>query len=99
MTRRVPELHRAVPEALCEIHPEDANAAGIKEGDWVIVKSRRGETKVKATLKGRGKPPKGYLYVPFFAEETMINDNVLDAYCPISKQPDFKKCAVRLLKE
>lgn len=98
MTRRVPELHRAVPEALCEVHPEDANAVGIKEGDWVIVKSRRGETKVKATLKGRGKPPKGYLYVPFFAEETMINDNVLDAYCPISKQPDFKKCAVKLVK-
>ncbi|OIJ15764.1 molybdopterin oxidoreductase [Anaerobacillus arseniciselenatis] len=98
MTRRVPELHRAVPEALCEIHPDDAKAIGIQDMDWVIVKSRRGETKVKATTTGRGKPPKGYVFVPFFAEETLINDTTLDAYCPISKQPDFKKSAVKIMK-
>lgn len=98
MTRRVPELHRAVPEAFCEIHPEDAEAAGISEGDMIVVKSRRGETKVKATLRGRGNPPKGYLFVPFFAEEVLINDTTLDAYCPISKQPDYKKCAVKIEK-
>ncbi len=98
MTRRVPELHKAMPEAFCEIHPEDAESLGIKNKDWVIVKSRRGETKVKAVINGRGKPPKGLVYVPFFAEETLINDTTLDAYCPISKQPDFKKCAVKVIK-
>jgi len=98
MTRRVPELHRAVPEAFCEVHPDDAETLGISEGDMVKVKSVRGETEVRATLKGRGKPPKGYLYVPFFAEETMINNVTLDAYCPISKQPDYKKCAAKLEK-
>ncbi|SDZ37382.1 nitrate reductase NapA [Evansella caseinilytica] len=98
MTRRVPELHRAVPEAFCEIHPDDAAAIGIQDNDWVIVKSRRGEVKVKATTTGRGNPPKGLVYVPFFAEETLINNVTLDAYCPISKQPDYKKCAVQVAK-
>ncbi|EKN63995.1 periplasmic nitrate reductase subunit NapA apoprotein [Schinkia azotoformans MEV2011] len=98
MTRRVPELHRAVPEAFCEIHPETAAELGIKEGDWVKVVSRRGECKVKATMQGRGKPPKNLVFVPFFAEETLINLVTLDAYCPISKQPDYKKCAVKIVK-
>lgn len=98
MTRRVPELHRAVPEAFCEIHPETAAELGIKDGDWVKVVSRRGECKVKATTQGRGKPPKNLVYVPFFAEETLINLVTLDAYCPISKQPDYKKCAVKIVK-
>lgn len=98
MTRRVPELHRAVPEALCEIHPEDAAAMGIKTDDWVKVISRRGEVKVKVTTSGRGTPNKGSVYVPFFAEEVLINLVTLDAYCPISKQPDYKKCAVRIEK-
>ncbi|MBP2239770.1 nitrate reductase NapA [Cytobacillus eiseniae] len=98
MTRRVPELHRAVPEALCEIHPEDAQALGIQNGDMVKVISKRGECEVKATTKGRGNPPKGLVYVPFFAEETLINLVTLDCYCPISKQPDYKKCAVKIVK-
>ncbi|WP_253701254.1 molybdopterin dinucleotide binding domain-containing protein [Bacillus sp. FJAT-29814] len=72
MTRRVPELHKAFPEALCEIHPDDAAALGIKTGDMIRVVSRRGEVNVKATTKGRGNPPKGLVYVPFFAEETLI---------------------------
>lgn len=98
MTRRVPELHKAVPEALCEIHPEDMASLGIKENDWIKLVSRRGECKVKATTKGRGIVPKGYLFVPFFAEEILINLVTLDAYCPISKQPDYKKSAVRIEK-
>jgi nitrate reductase (cytochrome) len=98
MTRRVPELHRAVPEALCEIHPEDAKSLGIKDGEMVKVISRRGEVAVKATTKGRGNPPKGLIFVPFFAEETLINLVTLDCYCPISKQPDYKKCAVKVVK-
>ena len=98
MTRRVPELHKAFPEALCEIHPDDAKEMGIKTGDMVKVISRRGEVKVKATTTGRGNPPKGLIYVPFFAEETLINLVTLDCYCPISKQTDFKKCAVKIVK-
>lgn len=98
MTRRVPELHRAVPEALLEIHPEDAEAMGIQSGDMCKVISRRGEVVIRSTTRGRGKPPKGLVYMPFFAEETLINLVTLDCYDPISKEPDYKKCAVKIVK-
>ena len=45
---------------------------------------------------GRGRPPQGTLFVPFFDESYLINLVTLDAMDNISKQPDYKKCAVRL---
>ncbi len=36
------------------------------------------------------------VFVPFFDETKLINFVTLDAYCPMSKEPDYKKCAVRL---
>ena len=61
-------------------------------------KSRRGEIVTKAELGGRNTVPKGVVFVPFFDESVLINLVTLDAYDPISKQPDFKKCAVRIEK-
>jgi nitrate reductase (cytochrome) len=98
ITRRVPELNRAVPFAPVWINPEDAKALGIVAGDRVRVKSRRGEITTKAELGGRNTAPKGVVFVPFFDESVLINLVTLDAYDPISKQPDFKKCAVRIEK-
>lgn len=98
MTRRVPELHRAVPEALCEMNPEDAKALGVNSGDMVRITSRRGDVVIRVSTAGRFSPPKGLVFAPFFAEETLINDVTLDCYDPISKEPDFKKCAVKIEK-
>ena len=98
ITRRVLELHRAVPFAPVWINPEDAGILGIKTGDPVRVQSRRGEIVTKAELGGRNTVPKGVVFVPFFDENVLINLVTLDAYDPISKQPDFKKCAVRIEK-
>ena len=36
--------------------------------------------------------------MPFFDESRMINELTLDAFDPISKEPDYKKCAVRVEK-
>ncbi len=44
----------------------------------------------------RGRPPQGTVFVPFFDESLLINLLTLDAMDNISKQPDYKKCAVRL---
>ncbi len=96
MTRRVPQLHRAVPRAYVEVHPDDATAAGIADGMKVRIVSRRGSVQLPARVGGRGRPARGNLFVPFFDESVPINDVTLDAYCPISKEPDYKKCAVRL---
>jgi nitrate reductase NapA len=98
MTMRVPQLRGAMPNAYCEVNPADAAAAGIANGDDIIVSTRRGDIKLTAWLNGRGRPPKGSLFVPFFDEKRLINLITLDAYCPISKEPDYKKCAARIRK-
>ena len=96
MTRRVAQLHQAMPEAYVEINRADASELGVKHGDTVRVKSRRGELELRAEVDGRGKPPRGSVFVPFFDEARLINRVTLDAMDNISKEPDFKKCAVRI---
>ncbi|RMH13073.1 MAG: periplasmic nitrate reductase subunit alpha [Gemmatimonadetes bacterium] len=96
MTRRIPVLHRAVPEAYVEIHEDDARALGVRDGQRVRLVSRRGEMEIVARINGRGLPPRGQVFVPFFDEDRRVNVLTLDAFCPISKQPDYKKCAVRV---
>jgi nitrate reductase (cytochrome) len=98
MTMRVPPLRRSMPHAYIEIHPDDATAMQVKSGDKVTVTSRRGELTLPAWIKGRGQPPKGSVFVPFFDERLMINLVTKEYHDPFSKQPDFKKCAVRLRK-
>ncbi len=98
MTRRVPELHRAVPNAVCWIHPKDAEAKGLKRNDLVWVESRRGKVKVRLETGGRNKMPRGMIYVPWFDEGVLINKVTLDATCPQSKETDYKKCSVKIYK-
>ena len=98
MTRQVEELNRAMPEALLDMNPADAQRMGINDGDMVKLTSRWGEVEIKASLAGRTVPPEGYLFAPFFAEETLINLVVQETYCPLSKEPDFKKTCVRVEK-
>ena len=96
MTMRVPELFRAVPEALCYMHPEDASKRGFKQGGVIWIESRRGKVKARVETRGRNRPPVGLVFVPWFDEKVFINKVCLDHTCPISKQTDFKKCAVKL---
>ncbi|MGL5632666.1 MAG: nitrate reductase catalytic subunit NapA [Azovibrio sp.] len=98
MTRRVPELHRSVPEAVVFMHPDDAKKRGIQRGMKVKVTSRRGEIQLRVETKGRNKPPVGLVFIPFFDEGKLVNKLVLDATCPISKETDFKKCAVKIVR-
>jgi len=96
MTMRVPELYRAVPEALCYMHPEDAKKYGVKQGQLAWVESRRGKVKARVETRGRNRPSKGLVFVPWFDEKVFINKVCLDATCPQSKQTDYKKCAVKI---
>ena len=87
MTRRVPELHRAVPAALLFMHPKDAEARGLERGTtW------RGSSRAAARSRlrrGNGGPLRACraasVYVPWFDEGVFINKVTLDATCPISK--------------
>ncbi|MFO1522111.1 MAG: molybdopterin-dependent oxidoreductase [Kiritimatiellia bacterium] len=98
MTMRIPQLKRSMPAAYVEVHPEDAAAAGIRSGDPVLIESRRGSLTLPAWVGGRGSPAKGGVFVPFFDERLLINAVTLEAHDPFSKQPDYKKCAVRIRK-
>jgi nitrate reductase NapA len=96
MTQRVDELHQAVPDALVYMHPDDARELKARRGSVVKVISRRGEMQARIETRGRNKPPKGLIFVPFFDANKLINKVTLDATDPISKQTDFKKCAVKI---
>ncbi len=98
MTRRVPELSRAMPAAYIELNPDDASELDIRNGDMLKVESRRGAIQIQAWIAGRGWPPKGTVFIPFFDETRMANDLTLDAIDPFSKQPDYKKSAVKITK-
>ncbi len=98
MTRRVPELHRAVPTAQVFVHPDDAKTRGLKRQDIVWLESRRGKIKAVVETQGRNRMLKGMVFVPFFDEGVFVNKLTLDATCPLSKETDFKKCAVKMYK-
>jgi hypothetical protein len=68
----------------------------LETGDKVRIRSRRGSIELPVWLRGRSTCPEGTVFVPFFDETKLINEVTLDAYCPMSKEPDYKKCAVKL---
>jgi nitrate reductase NapA len=98
MTRRVQELNRAAPSAVLYMHPKDAESRGIKRNDTVWIESRRGKIKLVVDTKGRNQMPRGSVFAAFFDESLLINKLVLDAVDPISRETDFKKCAVKVFK-
>ena len=98
MTRRVPELHRAFPNAVVFMHPDDARKLGLRRGDPVKLQSRRGEVVTRVETRGRNKPPQGLVFMPWFDASQLVNKLTLDATCPISRETDFKKCAVKVVK-
>lgn len=96
MTRRVPELHRAFPNAVLYMHPEDAQERDLRRGTSIKIMTRRGEVETTVETRGRNKPPKGSVYMPWFDASQLTNKLTLDATCPISKETDFKKCACKV---
>ena len=98
MTRRVPELYRAFPDAVIYMHPDDAKARGLRRGLAAKVVSRRGEMEARIETRGRNRVPKGLIFVPWFDASRLINKVTLDATDPLSKETDYKKCAVKVVK-
>jgi nitrate reductase NapA len=96
MTRNCKELRHANLESTLELHPDDAVKLGIKTGDPVRVTSRRGAETFRAKL-GEGARP-GLVFVHMHDPDRMCNRVTIDAVDPISKQPEFKVCAVKIEK-
>ena len=98
MTQRVPELYQAMPDALVYMHPDDAKKRNMRRGDLVKLISRRGEVQTRVETRGRNKPPQGLVYMPWFDASRLVNKVTLDATDPLSKETDFKKCAIKIVK-
>lgn len=97
MTMRIPQLRRGMPGAYVEVNAADARAMGVSNGEKVKLETRRGSLELVVWIDGRGAPKPGNVFVPFFDETRMINLLTLDAHDPFSKQPDYKKCAARIV--
>ena len=94
-TRRVPTLNRSADGPFVEMHPQLATRLGAEEGDLVTVTSARGETTAPARVS-RGIRP-DTVFMPFHWDGAA---NVLtnDATDPVSGMPDFKVCAVSVVR-
>lgn len=96
MSRRSAGLDAIAPQADVEIHPLDAEALGILQGDSVRVTSRRGTVVASATVTERS--PQGAVFMTFHYAEAAANLLTIDAVDPVAKIPEYKVCAVRLDK-
>jgi ferredoxin-nitrate reductase len=100
-TGKIPELNNKSPEPFVEVHPVDAERHHIQNGEWVSIRSRRGDARAKAVVTENIR--QGVLFAPFhwgdaFAPDTAVNDLTSPEVDPVSGQPALKYCAVRLEK-
>ncbi|WP_405461209.1 bifunctional nitrate reductase/sulfite reductase flavoprotein subunit alpha [Streptomyces sp. NBC_00101] len=100
-TGKVAKLNRLTPGPFVEVHPEDARALGVAEGDHLEVASRRGRAVLPVVVTDRVRP--GTVFAPFhwhdlFGEYLSINAVTNDAVDPLSFQPELKVCAVTLAR-
>jgi predicted molibdopterin-dependent oxidoreductase YjgC len=95
MTRRSGPLHWREPRGFAEINAVDAEGIELKDGQAVVIKSRRGEVRTKARIS-EDVPP-GTVFLAFHWREAPANvltqDHALD---PIAKIPEYKVAAIRL---
>ncbi|MDZ4247306.1 MAG: molybdopterin-dependent oxidoreductase, partial [Dehalococcoidia bacterium] len=96
MTRKVSGLNKLRANELLEINPADAENLGIKDGDRVMVTSRRGE--VETAAKVTKTSPPGVVSMTFHFSESPTNVLTNPALDPLAKTPELKVAAVKVEK-
>ena len=81
-------------EDVLEIHPHDAEERGIKDGDWVRLASRTGETSLRAHITDRVAP--GVVYTTFHHPETQANVVTTEYSDWATNCPEYKVTAVQV---
>ena len=94
-TGAVPMLNAMVPNAWLEMNPADAQQRSLRQHDRVTITSRRSEV-MNVELRITGIVAPGQVFMPFHFAEQNSNLVTLGAYDPISREPNFKQCAVRV---
>jgi len=96
MTRASAHLDAEQKTGYVEIHPQDAQALAVNDGDAVKLATRRGEIEVPAKISNKVKP--GLLFVPFHFAENSANILTNSAFDPVAKIPEYKVCAAKIEK-
>jgi len=94
-TGAVSILERLAPEAWVEMNPRDARVLRLQAQDRVDIVSRRGRVRGVALRLTETVAP-GQVFAPFHYPEANINQVTLDAFDPISREPNYKQSAVRV---
>lgn len=95
MTRRCESFDRISGREFLEIHPDDAEAHGIRDGSEVWVESRRGRVRVTAKLVERSRP--GSVFMTFHFSDTPANLLTSPGLDTKTMTPEYKVCAVRVV--
>ncbi|MEZ5402082.1 MAG: nitrate reductase [Bryobacteraceae bacterium] len=94
-TKEVAILERLSPHAWLEMNPRDAQRFGLRSHDRIDLVSRRGRVRnVELRLTEIIAP--GQLFMPFHYFETNVNEVTQSAFDPVSREPNYKQCAVRV---
>jgi formate dehydrogenase major subunit len=94
MTRRSKALDALSPEPLADMHLDDLQMLGVRDGEFVRLRSRRGEIVLKARASSR--MSRGSVFIPFHFKEAAANLLTIDELDPYGKIPEYKFCAVRI---
>jgi formate dehydrogenase major subunit len=96
MTRRASVLDAIEPDPTALVHPLDLEAIGARAGDVITVASRRGIISLYA--RSDDGTPRGAVFIPFCFYEAAANLLTNPALDPFGKIPEFKYCAVRVMR-
>ncbi len=96
MTRNSASLHAEMPEGHVEVHPHDASEMGVRNGEFIRLRSRRGEVVTKVLVTDAVEP--GTVFMSFHFMEANANMLTNPALDPICKIPEYKVCAVQVEK-
>jgi anaerobic selenocysteine-containing dehydrogenase len=94
-TGRVAILERLSPRPWLEMNPRDGRALGLKPTERVDAISRRGAIR-NLDLRLTETVGPGQVFVPFHWSEANANQATQSAFDPISREPNYKQCAVRV---
>ena len=95
-TRRIDQLNELEPYPQAEVNPVTAERYGLSNGDPVRLETRRGSATLTVKVSPGIRPDT--VFAPFhWAEEQSANRLTNPALDPVSRMPEFKVCAVRIL--
>jgi assimilatory nitrate reductase catalytic subunit len=98
-TALAPQLCRHTPEPVIEMHPSDAEAAGVRDGALTCIETADGQAAAVARVSDRQR--RGSLFMPMhwtdaYAPSGKVNAMTTGAVDPFSGQPEFKHTPARM---